>query len=134
MTTYKYSVPWLELESSAARAVPRDEWEAFCTKVGTVIPTVDLPETDITPPVRFDGGQLSEHPAAQRAEIYRAARFVRGPLKSRAKKTMAGLVRRVLDEKAPITDLKAVHAAYLELGNWATRSPSAYAEPSRSGP
>uniref|UniRef100_A0A7S4AL23 Uncharacterized protein n=1 Tax=Pseudo-nitzschia australis TaxID=44445 RepID=A0A7S4AL23_9STRA len=128
MTTYKYSVPWLELESAAARAVPRATWESLCAKIGTTLPKVDLPETDITPPVVMKGGALVGHSGAQKAEIYRAARHVRGPLKSKAKKLIAGLVARILDEKTVLTDLKAVHSAYLTLASWADVQPSRYAE------
>jgi hypothetical protein len=127
MTTYKYSVPWLEMEAAASRAVPRAEWEGFCDKLGTVLPTVNLPETDLTPAVAFKGGLLAEHPGFQKAEIYRAMKYVRGPLRGKAKKMVAGLVRRVADERRVLNDLKGVHAAYLELGDWATNRESSYA-------
>mgnify|MGYP003572097063 FL=1 len=127
MTTYKYSVPWAELEASAARAVPRAEWEEFCGKLGTAIPAVDLPETAITPPVKFNGGLLTTHPASQRAELYRAMKHVRGPLRSKARKSVEGLVRRVLDERNVLADLKGVHAAYIALTDWASERESTYA-------
>jgi hypothetical protein len=127
MTTYKYSVPWLEMEAAAARAVPRQDWEDFCGRLGTVVPAVDLPETEITSAVEFAGGLVADHPAAQRGALYRAMKHVRGPLRGKHKKVMAGLVRRVLDERTVLNDLKGVHAAYLELADWATRAPSKYA-------
>lgn len=127
MTTYKYSVPWFELEAAAARAVPIKAWQALCAKLASTVPAIDLPETEATPAVVFRGGLVATHPRAQLASLYRAAKNMRGPLKGRARAQTAGLVARILDERTVLTDLPGVHATYLTILAWAKASPSDYA-------
>lgn len=128
MTTYKYSVPWLEIEAAAARAVTKDTWLSLCGTLQTSIPTIDIPGTEFTDPVHFVGGLVVNHPAAQSTELFHALKYARARLTGKAKKNVAGLVARVIDEGSVLSDLPAVHAAYLELDAWASTDKSRYAE------
>jgi hypothetical protein len=53
--------------------------------------------------------------------------MLRGKMKGKAGKLMAGVVARVLDEKVVLTDLPGVHATYLELNSWAKAHQTSYA-------
>jgi len=127
MTTYKYSVPWLELECALAAVLPYEEWAAIAAKIGTPIPEVDLPESIAGPPVRLHAGVVGAGPAASARYVYRGLKASRRPPASRAKRALKGVAALVADTPGVTCDLAGVHLAYQELARWAAEHRTAYA-------
>lgn len=128
MTTYKYSVPWLEFETAIAPVTTIEEWSALSSSLDTVIPHVDLPGDDEIAPVRLTGGVVRPVPGPDERKVYRALKKSRKPPRSRARAQLRGLFELAVSAPVQKVDLQAVHAAYLELVAWAEEHPTSHAK------
>lgn len=128
MTTYKYSVPWFEVQTSAARCLKRAEWTTFCVSVNSVLPKVSLPATQFTEEYELQGGRIQDVPASEVSEMYTAIREARAPFTGHTKKQMIAMTMRVNEVGPVLSGLHATHAMFLELSDWVRRDQSRYAE------